>query len=651
MQGNAQPESRLEISWNHAALPDVQCANVLRDGSPSVVAGHEKLLVKLRGENCAEQAFSVVRTGPQSKSGRGPRPQRWVNFTQRISMLRMQSFGLFPSLPQRSGKPCSVGLVELCKTICVLLVFSAAAVVASPAANTFTTLASFNGTKGASPSYAPLVQGLNGNLYGTTSSGGANGYGTIFQITTGGTLTTLHSFNNTDGAYPCAGLIQATNGNLYGTTYSGGANGYGTVFDITAAGTLTTLHNFDLTDGAYPCAQLVQMLAGDFYGTTLQGGANGYGTIFTINARTLTTVHSFSLSDGASPYTLVFPYPGLMPVTYGDLYGITSGGGANGDGTVFKITAGNAVSTKHSFDMTDGLSPYASLVQGTTGNFFGTTEYGGSGSCVNGCGTVFQSTPLGAVTTLHSFNVTDGQNPQAGLVQATDGNFYGTTYSGGANGYGTVFEITIGGTLTTLYNFDVTDGEYPQAGLLQATDGNFYGVTYSGGASGDGTVFQLVTGLAPFVQALQSYGKVGTKAYFLGTNLTGATSVSFNGTPATFTVVSASEITATVPIGATTGTVAVTTPSGTLNSNVVFRVTPQITSFTPPSGPAGTPVIITGISLTQAEAVTIGGAKVSSFTVNSDTQVTAIVGTGATGQIQITTPGGIAASTTSFTFP
>ena len=595
---------------------------------------------------------SVVRTGPQRTLAGEPIPQREMNLAQRNPMLKLRSFGLFPFVPRQSGERCSVGLVGLCKRTCIVLVFSAAVAGASSAASTFTTLASFNGSNGASPAYAPLVQALNGNLYGTTYYGGANGYGTVFQITPGGTLTTLHSFSNTDGAYPCAGLTLAINGNLYGTTYSGGANGYGTVFDITTGGTLTTLHSFNLTDGAYPCAALVQLLAGQFYGTTLQGGANGYGTVFILNGHSLTTVHSFTMSDGASPYTLVLPYPGLVPVTWGDLYGITSGGGANGDGTVFKITAGNVVSTKHSFDIIDGLSPYATLIQSTNGNFYGTTEFGGSGTCLpSGCGTVFQVTPLGALTTLHSFNVADGQNPEAGLVQATDGNMYGTTYYGGLNGFGTLFEITPAGALTTLYNFDVTDGEYPQAGLLQATDGNFYGTTYSGGANGDGTVFKLSTGLAPFVRALETYGKVGTTAIILGNNLTGATSVSFNGTSAIFTVVSASEITAIVPAGATTGTITVTTPSGTLNSSVAFRVTPQITSFTPPSGPAGTPVTITGVSFTQAQAVTFSGVRATSFTVNSDTQITAVVGTGATGAIQVSTPGGTASSATTFTVP
>jgi uncharacterized repeat protein (TIGR03803 family) len=208
--------------------------------------------------------------------------------------------------------------------------------------------------------------------------------------------------------------------------------------------------------------------------------------------------------------------------------------------------------------------------------------------------------------------------------------------------------------LTTLYSFcsqtNCTDGEFPFGGLLQATNGDFYGTTAGGGANGDGTVSSLSVGLVPFVETLPTSGKVGTAVKILGSKLTGTTSVSFNGTAATFTVVSATEISTSVPARATTGAVSVTTPSGTLNSNVTFRVIPQITSFTPTNGAVGMVVTITGVSLTQTTAVTFGGVKATSFTVVSDTQVTATVPTGAkTGKIGITTPGGTAASATTFT--
>jgi uncharacterized repeat protein (TIGR03803 family) len=187
-----------------------------------------------------------------------------------------------------------------------------------------------------------------------------------------------------------------------------------------------------------------------------------------------------------------------------------------------------------------------------------------------------QTTPVAPTvtfTTLHSFDGTDGAYPTASLVQGTDGYLYGTTGNFGVNDDGTVFTIATSGKLTTLHNFDGTDGTYPLGGLIQDTDGAFYGATYNGGTNGGfGTVFSLSAGLSPFVETNPTSGKVGAAVKILGNNLTGSTSVTFNGTAAAFTVVSASEITTTVPAGATTGTVQVVTPGGTLSSNVPFWV-------------------------------------------------------------------------------
>jgi uncharacterized repeat protein (TIGR03803 family) len=245
----------------------------------------------------------------------------------------------------------------------------------------------------------------------------------------------------------------------------------------------------------------------------------------------------------------------------------------------------------HSFDGTDGASPIAAIVQGADGDFYGTTNLGGANDndlCDfgrgGGCGTVFKITATGALTTLYSFcsqsGCTDGHNPETALIQATDGNFYGTMYFGGTSGDGTVFKITRSGTLTTLYSFcsqsGCTDGEYPQAPLVQDTNGTFYGTTFGGGTHrpGDGTVFSLSVGLGPFVETTPTSGTVGKPVIILGTNLTGATSVTFSGTSAVFKVVSPTEIGAAVPSGATTGAVQVVTPSGTLTSNVNFQVLP-----------------------------------------------------------------------------
>ena len=377
----------------------------------------------------------------------------------------------------------------------------------------------------------------------------------------------MHSFETTDGALPAAGLVQAPSGDFYGTTYLGGANGDGTVFKITGGGALTTLHSFDdSADGGYPLGGLVQATSGDFYGTTFAGGSNGQGTVFKITGGgKLTKLYNFcskpECKDGIGPSAA------LVQATNDNFYGTTSGGGANGQGTVFKITGGGKLTTLHSFG-TDGADPEAGLVQATDGDFYGATYFGGA----NGDGTIFKITSKGMLTTVHSFDGTDGANPEAGLVQATDGDFYGTTNLGGANGDGTIFKITSKGMLTTVHSFDFTDGSGPVGGLVQATNGKLYGTTINGGADGEGTIFRLSVGLGPFVETRPTSGKVGAAVIILGNNLKGATSVTFNGTGAIFTA-SNTEITTTVPSGATTGFVKVTTPKRTLKSNVVFRVT------------------------------------------------------------------------------
>jgi uncharacterized repeat protein (TIGR03803 family) len=383
-------------------------------------------------------------------------------------------------------------------------------------------------------------------LYGTTGYGGTNpglygnGGGTVFKITPSGKLTTLYNFcaqgGCVDGEAPIAGLVQVADGAFYGTTSSGGAYGYGTVFRITPSGALTTLYSFcaqsGCTDGEDPMAGLVQATNGDLYGTTWLGGAGGANCTQT---------------------------PGA------------------GCGTIFKITPSGKLTTLYDFcsqsGCADGQGPYAGLIQATNGDLYGTTWGGGA----YGYGTIFNIAASGKLTTLYSFSGSDGEGPEAGLIQATDGNLYGTTY-GGANGnpMGTVFKITPSGALTTLYSFcaqsGCTDGEVPVAGLGQDTNGTFYGATWGGGAYGYGTVFSLSVGLGQFVKTLPTSARVGSAVRILGTNLTGATSVTFNGTAAAFTVVSRYLITATVPTGATTGKVEVVTPSGTLSSNVPFRV-------------------------------------------------------------------------------
>jgi len=468
------------------------------------------------------------------------------------------------------------------KPACIALLFLAATAITAPA-QTFTNLISFNAANGAQPK-ATLAQGLDGKLYGTVSEGLRGGGGT-FKITTGGTLTSLHSFcvkTCADGFGPNSALVQATNTGMYGTTPSEGdlCSYCGTVFDMTTAGTVVTMHSFSAgVDGAGPQAGVVQASNSNFYGTTVEGAGFGYGTVFEMTPRgTLTALHAFTGgADGKSPYA------GLVQGTDGNFYGTTSAGGANGYGTVFKITPAGTLSTLHSFTGNDGSNSQATLVQGKDGNFYGVTTNGGaSTTCTMGCGTVFKITPAGVLTVLHSFHGADGANPQGSLLQATDGNFYGTTsptdqnFDCASNGCGTIFKITSGGTLTALHSFAGFDGAYPVAGLMQATNGTLYGTASRGGTpcgnGGCGTVYSLSMGLAAFVKTVPTSNRVGGRVIILGTDLTGTTSVTFNGTAATFAVVSATEITTTVPAGASTGTVKLTTPSGTLSSNVAFRV-------------------------------------------------------------------------------
>lgn len=490
-----------------------------------------------------------------------------------------------------------IKLQSLLKASFMFLAFCVAAETAM-SAQTFTTLLDFQQANGGQPG-SSLVQNTDGNFYGTSSVGGTNDGGTVFRMTPTGKLTTLYNFcaqtNCTDGSDP-GQLVLGSDGNLYGFTVSGGANcldlvnpGCGTIFKITATGKLTTLYSFcaqtNCTDGWDPDS-LFQATDGNFYGTTWIGGLDnsldGVGEIFKITPTgTLTVLYDFcsqtNCTDGEQP-------EGLMQAANGNFYGTTYGGGTNdtGCGTAFEFSRGGTLTTLHSFDAQDGCYIHSGLMQANDGNFYGVTASGGG---PHRRGTVYKMSPSGTLTRLYSFcaqtNCADGETPEAALVQGTDGNLYGTTDGelGAHPNDGTIFQITTGGTLTTLHNFDFTDGGWPAAPLVQATNGTFYGTTLFGGADkcdrlSCGTVFSLSMGLGPFVKASPNFGQVGRVVRILGNNLTGSTSVSFNGTPATFTVVSSTYIQATVPSGATSGTIEVTTPTATLSSNIAFQILP-----------------------------------------------------------------------------
>jgi uncharacterized repeat protein (TIGR03803 family) len=373
---------------------------------------------------------------------------------------------------------------------------------------------------------ARLVQGSDGSFYGTTRNGGRYNDGTVFRISPTGVYTNVYSFDidgtPTDGQNPFAGLVQGSDGNFYGTTFIGGTNSDGTVFRISPGGSETTLYQFSCgSDGANPYyGRLVQGSDSDFYGTTAYGGTNSDGTVFKItSAGTMTTLHEFNSSGGNEPLG------DLVQGSDGDFYGTTYGGGTNDYGTVFKMTSTGTLTSLYQFSGgSEGQYPESGLVQGNDGNFYGTTRYGGTtnfnGIGYYGYGTLFKITSAGTLTTLHAFNLSDGFEPIAGLVQGSDGDFYGTTYEGGTNGYGTVFKFTSAGTLTTLYQFSGgSDGQYSVAGLVQGSDGNFYGTTSQGGGgancqSGCGTVFKLTVPLAPPANQISAIQLSGTNFIF-----------------------------------------------------------------------------------------------------------------------------------------
>jgi uncharacterized repeat protein (TIGR03803 family) len=554
-----------------------------------------------------------------------------------------------------SGQLCRGNLFRM---RAALTVVSLVLTVAAANAQTFNTVFTFDDIPHGAQPTGSLAQGRDGNLYGTTYGGGGPNYnrlGLAFRLAPSGHLTILHDFGRSgsglaDGYSPQGGVTLGTDMNFYGTTqyFVGCAEDCGSFFKIDSSGTLTTLYDFAGGSlGEMPFGPPTQGTDGNFYGT-----ASGI-------AFKITPSGSFTALNSLSNAVLT----PLLLGTDGFFYGIFSGEKVTSAPAAFRMSPSGVATIFYTFGLesgqnTSGLGP---MIQGNDGNFYGVIPTDNSATSI-----AYKLTPQGAFTALHNFAgpPSDGSGPYGALLQGSDGNFYGVTQYGGTSGtsgnfqsgYGVIYRLTPTGGYSVLYNFTASQGQDPagifQNWLMQHTNGLIYGMSLgSNGGSNFGSVYSLNVGLTPFVKLVTSQGKVGKIVELIGQGLSGTTSVFFNGTPATFTNTGDAELVTTVPEGATTGYVEVTTTgSGTLQSNRYFDVTPVITTFLPASGAAGTPVTITGNSLTQTTQVAFGSVPATSFTVVSDTEVIATVPTGAlSGVIAITTAGGKTWSTTNFT--
>ena len=513
-------------------------------------------------------------------------------------------------------------------------------------AQTYTDLHDFNSTDGCCLLYpSMLAQGQDGNIYGTVTNGGSLGGGDVFKMSPAGAFSVIYNFDGPHGEYPASGLSMGFDGNFYGSTYQGGDNHFGTIFKVSPSGNYTLIYSFtNHGDGAYPKTPPVQAPDGNLYGAT------GNGTQYALYKLTPSGTFSILASLVAQSYTP------LLVGTDGNLYGMTVYGGTFNRGTVFQLAiSGKKPKLKviYNFGGTnDGGSPYGPLTQGSDGNLYGTTSAGGNASG----GIVFKLSTKGKETILYNFstqNESNGATPFAGVVQGSDGFLYGVASVGGGNGLGTLFKIdTAGKNLTVLHNFATPTGDTPLSTPLLHSNGKIYGLTYHGGAKPSyGMIYSFDNGLSPFVSQFVYYsGKVGDTVNLLGQGFSNATGVKFGTGAGSFVASTDAYMTATIETDDTTGKITVLEPGGNLTTPQTHKIIPTITGFKPPSGLVGTQVVISGTSLKQTTTVTFGGVKATTFSIDSDSQVTATVPTGAkTGKIKITTKGGSATSKANFT--
>jgi len=489
--------------------------------------------------------------------------------------------------------------------------------------------------------HGSLTQGSDANLYGTTGTGGQHDFGTIFSVTTSGGYTDLWPFDGLTGEEPGAAVTLASDGNYYGTAVFGSTNNLGTLFRFTPPSFVTVLHNFTESEGQ-PQVAPTQGKDGSLYGVT------GSGASYSV------TLNGTYKQLPAAPGGIYGP---LLLASDGNLYGASYGGGTFGDGTVFRMsTPSGAINIIHSFSGTDGADPNGGLAQASDGKLYGTTSAGGP----NNNGEIFKMNLNGKITVLHPFDVngvSDGESPDAGLLAASDGYFYGVNHFGGANDVGTIFRITTTGVFSKLFDFTNTapgaSGAYPGVALMQHTNGNIYGLTYRGGANDNGVFFSLI--VPNLTQILKVAGPIfllpGGPVQVLGNNLTHVIAVNFGGVSAQFTLGTDSVLTATVPNGALDGLVNVIYDTGLMTQTLAsYHILPKITNLDPSSGPVGTVVNITGGGFTGAKKVTFGGVAATGFSILSSTLIKATVPTGAkAGKVGVQTPNGSATSPMKFT--
>jgi uncharacterized repeat protein (TIGR03803 family) len=437
---------------------------------------------------------------------------------------------------------------------------------------TVTTLYNFNSQNSSQyPQNVALAQGRDGELYGTSEGNGTTSYGSIFKVSPSRVFTELFDFNNSnfsqDGCCPGQGLTLASDGNFYGVADAAGTGQVGVFFSITPNGTFTAIHDFTGgSDGATPFARPTEASDGNLYGTTEGDGTGSTVYMYTPSSGDFSTIYQFAGNTVIAP---------LVQASDGFLYGTTANGGWAHCGSIFKMsTVGVLLQSAPFLCGAGGAGPNSGpLLEASDGNFYGVTEAGG----LRNGGTIFKMTPDFQISTLYTFQgksgrSRDGFTPAGGLIQATDSNLYGTTAEGGNYGNGTLFRISTSGSYSSIYSFNAVSGKLPQGTLMQHTNGLLFGTAQEGGTNNLGTVYELNLGLAPFITFVQRMGTVGQTVEVLGQQLTGATSVTFSGVPASFTVAGPTYLVATVPSGATTGPVVVTTPDATLTSNVNFVV-------------------------------------------------------------------------------